>query len=253
MKSEPFAYNPAGKVVLITGAGGGIGAATARRFAAAGAHLVLTDIRLDSLERVQHELSGASVLAFAVDLTQEAIVSDLLRQTMERFGRVDVAVNTAGLLRKTPLEQITKSEWDRVMDVNLGSTFLIAQACLAPMKEQRSGTIVNFASVAGHVGGILAGAHYAAAKAGVICLTKSLAKLLAPYGVTVNTVSPSAVDTEMVQEFTEEQREVLRAGIPLGRLGNTAEMAEMVYWLSSPAASFITGQTLNINGGAYMA
>ena len=242
----------AGKVALITGAGGGIGGATARRLAGCGVRLVLTDLNRENLERVAQSLPEAEVLTWSGDLTSEAAVQELFRTMLERYGRVDIAVNAAGLLRTTPFEQISKREWDQVVDVNAGSTFLVCQACCAPMREQGWGRIINFASVAAHVGGILAGAHYAAGKAAVVALTKSVAKILAPHGVRCNAIAPSGVQTEMLHEFTEAQRADLVRGIPVGRFGTAEEMAELVLWLASPASDFITGQTININGGVYL-
>jgi 3-oxoacyl-[acyl-carrier protein] reductase len=247
---EPAAL--AGKVVLVTGAAGGIGGAVARRFAGLGAHLVLADRNAAALERLITELNGPEPLCWAGDLTIEPDVRLLFSRLLERFGRVDVAVNAAGVLRVQPLEDITKQEWDQVLDANAGSAFLVCRECCGPMRRQRSGRIINFSSLAGQTGGILAGAHYAAAKAAVISLTRSVAKLLAPYGARCNAIAPSGVETEMLGQFTEEQVAALRSGIPVGRFGIAAEMAELVLWLSSPASDYITGQTININGGAYL-
>ncbi len=247
---EPAAL--AGKVALITGAGGGIGGALARRLAGCGVRLALADLRPEGLERVLPALEGAEVLPWTGDLTDEAAVQALFAAIQDRYGRIDIAVNAAGLLRTTPFEEISKSEWDLVVNANAGSTFLVCQACCAPMRRQGWGRIINFASVAAQVGGILAGAHYAAGKAAVVAVTKSVAKLLAPHGVRCNAIAPSGVETEMLLEFTAAQRESLQQGIPVGRFGSAEEMAELAVWLASPASDFITGQTININGGVYL-
>jgi 3-oxoacyl-[acyl-carrier protein] reductase len=239
-------------VVLVTGAGGGIGRAVVRRFARDGARLVLAELRADGVERALGEAGGAETLPWAGDLAIEPEVKELFRQVMERFGRLDVAVNCAGVLRTTPFEEISKSEWDEVMSANVGSAFLVCRECCAPMRRQGSGRIINFSSIAGQTGGILSGAHYAASKAAIISLTRTVAKHLAPYGVRCNAVAPSGVEGEMFRRFTDEQAEQLRQGIPVGRFGVAEEIAELVHWLASPAADYITGQTININGGAYL-
>jgi 3-oxoacyl-[acyl-carrier protein] reductase len=239
-----------GRVALVTGAGGGIGRVAARRFATVGAHLVLADLREEPLRESAAGLPS-DTLAWAGDLTDESAVLDLFGQLRERFGRLDIAVNTAGVLRNTPFTEISKGEWDRVVDGNAGTTFLVCRESVKLMRENHWGRIVNFSSVAGQVGGILAGAHYAAGKAAVISLTRSVAKLYAVDGIRCNAIAPCGVETEMLREFTEEQRKTLCAGIPLGRFGTAEEMAELVLWLCSPAADFLTGQTINANGGVY--
>jgi 3-oxoacyl-[acyl-carrier protein] reductase len=242
----------AGKVALITGAGGGIGAQTARKLAETGAQLVLADLREEPLHRTAAAMHGPQPLVWAGDLSVEGGVKRLFRQVQDRFGRLDIAVNAAGMLAKTPLEQITKDEWDRVMSVNAGSCFLVCRECCAPMRRQGWGRVVNFSSLAGQTGGIMAGAHYSAAKAAVISITRSMAKLMAPHGVRVNCLAPAGVETDMLRQFDDEAQASLLAGIPIGRFGTAAEVAEAVVWLTSPASDFITGQTINVNGGAYL-
>lgn len=250
---KPFApESMTGQVALITGAGGGIGRALARRLSGSGVRLVLADLREGPLRAMAEERRATEVLLWTGDLTREDAVRELFRATLGRFGRLDIALNAAGLLRATPLEEISKSEWDRVLDASAGSTFLVCRECCEPMRRQGYGRIVNFASMAGQVGGVLAGAHYSAAKAAVISITRSVAKHLAPHGVRCNAVAPGAVDTEMLHEFSPEQRERLRAGAPVGRLAAPEEIAELAVWLASPAADFVTGQTININGGVYL-
>ncbi|MCC2668203.1 MAG: putative 3-oxoacyl-[acyl-carrier-protein] reductase [Armatimonadetes bacterium] len=225
----------------------------ARRFAAeAGTRLVLADLRREPLEPLAAELTQAEPLVYDGDLSSEAAVSSLFAQIEERFGRLDVAVNSAGILRRTPFEEITKAEWDQVFSINAGSAFLVSQACCKPMMRQGSGRIINFASIAAQVGGILSGAHYAASKAAVISLTRSVAKYLAPHGVRCNVLAPSGIATEMLDQFDDAQKDALCAGIPVGRFGTPEEIAEVVHWLASPAADYITGQTINVNGGAYL-
>jgi NAD(P)-dependent dehydrogenase (short-subunit alcohol dehydrogenase family) len=238
-------FDPAmmsGRVALVTGAGGGIGGAVARRFAQLGMRLAIADLREEPVRRLAAELGGEH-LAWAGDLADEGNAAALFAGIMERFGRIDAAVNTAGILDATPFEQLTKAEWDRIMDANLGSAFLVCRHCCEPMRRQGSGRIVNFSSLAGQTGGILAGAHYSAAKAGVISLTRSVAKLLAPHGAGCNAIAPGAVETDMLRQWKPEQQQHLLAG---------EEVAELVLWLCSPASDYITGQTININGGTYL-
>lgn len=244
---------PQTRVVLVTGAGGGIGRAVARRFAAErGVRLVLADLRREPLVQLAGELAATETLLWDGDLRDELAVKELFNRLLAAFGRLDVAVNSAGILRKTPFEQISKAEWDQVMDTNAGSAFLVCREACEPMRRQGSGRIINFASIAAQVGGILSGAHYAASKAAVISLTRSVAKYLAPHGIRCNVLAPSGIETEMLAQFTDEQREALCQGIPAGRFGTPEEVAEVVYWLASPAADYITGQTINVNGGAYL-
>jgi 3-oxoacyl-[acyl-carrier protein] reductase len=240
-----------GRVAIVTGAGGGIGGAIAERFALEGVKLVLADLRHEPLVALAERLP-TETLTWAGDLTSESQVVDLFSRIRGRFGKVDIAINTAGILRNTPLLELSKAEWDMVVDGNAGTAFLVSRESVKLMREGGWGRIVNFSSVAGQVGGILAGAHYAAGKAAVICLTKSLAKLYAKEGIHCNAIAPCGVETQMLNEFTGDQQGDLRHGIPLGRFGTTEEMAEIALWLCSPAADFITGQTINVNGGVYM-
>lgn len=241
-----------GKVALVTGAGGGIGSAVARRFAGAGVRLAIADIRAEPLQLVAGTLPGESPLLWTSDLSVEAEVQQLFADILQRFGRIDIAVNAAGVLRATPLEEISKADWDQMMDANVGSAFLVCRECCAPMRAQGWGRIINFSSLAGQTGGLVAGAHYAAAKAAVISLTRSVAKYMAGDGVRCNAIAPSGVETDMLRQFTSEQSAGLLAGIPVGRFATPEDIAELVTWLASPAADFITGQTININGGAYL-
>jgi 3-oxoacyl-[acyl-carrier protein] reductase len=238
------------RVALVTGAGG-IGRAVAHRLAAAGYPLALADLRPEPLRALAAELP-AEPLVWAGDLTDEAAVGDLFGQILGRYGRLEVAVNTAGLLRTTRLEAISKAEWDSVVDANLGSAFLVCRECCEPMRRQGWGRIINFSSVAGQVGGILSGAHYAASKAAIISLTRSVAKVMAPHGVRCNALAPAGVETEMLRQYSDEQRASLVAGIPAGRFATPEEIAEIVFWLTTPGADYITGQTLNVNGGSYL-
>ncbi len=243
-----------GKVVVITGGGGGIGRATALAFAREGATVVVSDINLEAAQAVAEEVRALGVPALAVrtDVADPEDAQRLIATTLEHFGRIDVLVNNAGIFQSKPLDDLTAAEWDRVMAVNLRGAFLCAQAALGPMKAQRSGQIINLGSLAGQVGGIVAGANYAASKAGIICLTKSLAKNAGPFGIRVNCVNPGVIDTPMTQPWPPEARAALVQQTPLGRLGRPEEVANAIVFLASDAASFIHGAHLDVNGGIYM-
>jgi 3-oxoacyl-[acyl-carrier protein] reductase len=238
--------------MVIIGAAGGIGAASAARFAREGARLVLVDANAARLEAMAPPPGAAEVIRHAADVTDEAAVAALAAAVGERFGRVDVLVNGAGIIASTPFEAITPAEWRRMVAVNLDAVFLGCRAFLPLLRATGHGRIINFTSLAAQVGGIMAGAHYAAAKAGVMSLTKSLAKYLAADGVRVNAIAPGAVDTELLHAFTPEQREILRENVPVKRFASPEEAAELVAYLASPAADYITGQTINLNGGVYL-
>lgn len=243
-----------GKVVVITGGGGGIGRATALAFAREGATVVVSDIDLEAAQAVAEEVRALGVPALAVrtDVADPEDAQRLIATTLEHFGRIDVLVNNAGIFQSKPLDDLTAAEWDRVMAVNLRGAFLCAQAALGPMKAQRSGQIINLGSLAGQVGGIVAGANYAASKAGIICLTKSLAKNAGPFGIRVNCVNPGVIDTPMTQPWPPAARAALVQQTPLGRLGRPEEVANAIVFLASDAASFIHGAHLDVNGGIYM-
>jgi 3-oxoacyl-[acyl-carrier protein] reductase len=239
------------RVALITGAARGIGLGIARVFAREGARLALIDLDAAGVQQAQAqvEAEGGEALAFPLDVTDgaggRAVIADLLA----RWGRVDILVNNAGIYEILPFEEIDEARWDRVMAVNLKGAFLCSQAVVAPMKAQGWGRIINVASSAGKTGGTLAGAHYSVSKAGLICLTKQLARELGPHGITVNAVAPGRIDTPMIQAATEAENEEFRRRTPLGRLGTPEDVAAAVLFLASEEASFITGEILDVNGG----
>jgi len=230
-----------GKVVLVTGAAGGIGTALCREFNARGARVWPADLRPVERERF-----------VAGDVADEAFAVSWTRQVLREEGRIDVLVNNAGICPRTGLFDIGADEWRRVMDVNLASVFFLGRLALKAMIEHKSGCIVNLASMAGKVGGIAVGAHYSASKAAIQCLTKTLARAGAPYNVRANAVTPGIIDTEITGGATPEQRQRFLETIPLARLGGAAEVARPVAFLASDAASYITGATLDINGGLLM-
>jgi 3-oxoacyl-[acyl-carrier protein] reductase len=240
------------RVAIVTGAGQGMGLAIAGRLLSEGASVVLADVNSDRLAGAVQELAQWRTMleTVAVDLTRASDVTRLVASARARFGVVDILVNNAGVLRSSAIEQISEEEWDLVVNANLKASFLCAQAVVPDMKARRYGKVLNMASMAGRATSTLGGAHYTAAKAGVLGLTRHLARELAPYRINVNAVSPGIVDTPMVAAaLTLEQREKLAASIPFERLGAPAEIASLVAFLVSDEAAYITGASVDIHGG----
>ena len=236
-----------GKVILITGAEGGIGRALAQRAIEAGAFVVACDIRDDA-----HELAAPQVVTLQVDATDEAQVVAALRDVRERWGRRDVLVNNAGSVGSGRVEEVALAEWNALLATNLTSVFLFAKHAIPLLRESR-GAMVNMSSTNGLTGGSpLSGPAYAVAKAGIIALTKNLARDLAADGVRVNCVAPGPVDTPMLDRLGDEGRANLRASIPLGELATTDDVANAVFFLASDAAKHIPGVTLSLSGGLVM-
>lgn len=244
-----------GKVAIVTGAGQGMGRAVAERLAAGGAIVSVNDIDVDSAERTVSVLQkgGAEAVAVPGSVTSTQQVSDMVELTLSRFGRVHILVNNAGVLRPTKVIDIEEDEWDFVVDVNLKGTYLCSRAVLPTMREIGWGRIVNFSSTAGKNVSTVGGAHYTAAKAGILGFTRHLAKEEASYGVTVNSVCPGLIDTEMVRTTIDDSRTKAYAdSFPINRLGQPSEVAELVAFLASDRAAYITGASLDINGGDLM-
>lgn len=241
------------KVVIVTGGAGGIGRACVLAFAQEGARVVVADVNVDQAKAVAAEVGGAArALAVQVDVTSPASVKAMFDAAIAAFGRVDVLVNGAGIFHRTPIDELTVEEWDQLMAINLRGTFLCSQAALRVMKPQRSGNIINIASMGGQVGGIVAGADYSASKAGVLCFTKSLAKNAGPFGIRVNSVNPGVIATAMTAPWGEETLQGMVQRTPLGRLGTAEDVAWPIVFLASAQAAFIHGTHLDINGGLHM-
>ena len=244
-----------GKTAIVTGGGRGIGRAIALALADEGATVAVIDLDEENARHVVHEITenGGQASSVKTDVSKGGEVQAAVDRVLETWGTIDILVNNAGICPVKAIEEITEGEWDKVLAVNLKGVFLFSQAVLPIMKRQQSGSIINIASVAGRVGGIASGVHYSASKAGVISLTKSFARALAPYQINVNAIAPAATETDMLAEFGETDIELLRSTIPMGRLGRPEELGQLAVYLASEEASFITGATIDINGGQFMA
>ncbi len=242
-------------VAIVTGAGQGIGRAVARTLAEQGAHLVVNDLDESNAESTAEELKSSVTTAFhfQADVTDAPGVQAMVDWTADTFGAVHILVNNAGILFPTSVMDIDEDEWDRVIDVNLKGAFLCSKAVLPHMREAGWGRIVNFSSTAGKNISTVGGAHYTAAKAGVLGFTRHLAREVAPYNITVNAVCPGLIDTEMVRGTIDEERTRDYArSFPIPRLGRPEEVAVLVAFLASDQAAYITGASLDINGGDLM-
>jgi NAD(P)-dependent dehydrogenase (short-subunit alcohol dehydrogenase family) len=240
----------AGRVAIVTGGAKGIGLAISRTLSEAGATVDVADA---NVERATPELLGYSPgLVVRTDISVETSVQDLFAQVMQRFQKVDIVVNCAGIYRMIPILDIDVADWDRVLGVNLRGTFLMGREAFRVMKERRSGKIINIASIAGKVGSVTAGAHYSASKAGVISFTKTLAFQSAEFRINVNAVCPGPIETEMIGEWNPESNKAYAARIPWKEFGKPQDVADAVTFLASDQARYITGEILDVNGGLLM-
>jgi 3-oxoacyl-[acyl-carrier protein] reductase len=242
-----------GRVAIVTGGSRGIGAAIAALLAEHGAAVVVSGrdaVRMQQAVQALEE-RGASVHGVVADAAKREDADRLVEAAKERYGRLDLLVNNAGITRDGLLIRMKDDDWDRVMDVNLRGAFLMTRAAAKVMVRQRSGRIVNIASTAGAMGNP-GQANYSAAKAGLIGLTKATARELAHWGILVNAVAPGLIETDMAAAISAEAREALLAQVPLKRIGSAREVAEMVGFLAGDGAAYVTGQVFHVNGGLYM-
>lgn len=239
------------KTVLITGASKGIGAATAIMFAHAGYNVVINynnSYEAATLLARSLKENGANVMAFKANVANKLEVELMIKETLYKFGTIDVLVNNAGISQQKLFTDITEYDWDDMINVNLKGVFNCCQAVLPTMINNKSGKIINISSIWGVTGGSCE-VHYSAAKAGVIGLTKALAKEVGPSGITVNCIAPGVIETNMNQHLSVEELNQLVDQTPIGRMGTTDDVAKAIYYLASSAGDFITGEVLNINGG----
>ncbi|MBL4646184.1 MAG: 3-oxoacyl-[acyl-carrier-protein] reductase [Rhizobiales bacterium] len=243
-------FDLSGKVALVTGASGSLGSAIAKALHANGAIVALHGTRVPALEALQQEL-GERAHVFPCNLSDREARAKLVPTVIEALGQIDILVNNAGITRDGLAMRMKNEDWDAVVDINLNAPFELARACLRGMMKARFGRIIGITSVAGVVGN--AGqANYAATKAGLIGMSKALAQEVGSRGITVNCVAPGLIDSAMNDKLNDKQRETILAAVPVGRLGAPEEIAAAVVYLASNEASYVTGETIQINGGMAM-
>ena len=240
------------KLVLVTGASRGIGQAIAITLGTAGATVIGTATSENGAEAIskqftEHKINGQGMI---LNVTDDNNIAELMKNINEKYDTVDILINNAGITRDNILMRMKQDEWDEIIDTNLASVFKMSKAVLRGMMKKKAGRIISIASVVGSMGN--AGqANYAAAKAGIMGFTKSLAREVGSRGITVNTVAPGFIQTDMTDNLPDEQKEVLASQIPMGRLGSVEEIAQVVLFLAGNGGSYITAQTIHVNGGMY--
>lgn len=245
------------QVVIVTGSGSpkGIGRVIARTFAKQGASLIIADMNQAGLDETVEiiKAEGGKAEGILLDVTNKESVDAMVAHVMKAYGHIDVLVNNAGISQKVTVEDMTLSDMERIFRVNMFGLFLCTQACMKPMKEAGYGRIVNLSSVSGkRGGGIFGGAHYSASKAAVLAFSKNLSREISQYGVTINSVCPGLINTEIWKSLPKEMADKIISDIPMGRPGETQEVANTIVFLASPEASYITGEEIDINGGSHM-
>jgi len=247
------------KIAVIVGGASGIGEATVKALLKEGAEIIIGDANYEEAKKVADRISKSNskknkIKPYKVDISYKDEVDSFISQVIKDFNKIDILVNCAGVtdIVNTDFSKLSEEAWDNIININLKGTFLICQRVMVEMKKQKYGRIITLGSLAGTIGGLVVGANYSASKAGVIGLTKAMAKYAAPYNITVNCVSPAMIDTNMTKDWNQKFKNQLAESIPLKRFGTPEEIASAIVYLASSEASFITGAILNINGGLFM-
>jgi len=243
-----------GQVALVTGGARGIGRACADLLSGAGAAVVIADRLAQEAEAAARavQAAGGRAVALAVDLSELRNVGPMVEAAIAAFGQLDILVNNAGVISEVPTPELTEEQWDRTVGINLKTVVFVTQAVLPGMVRRGHGAIVNISSIAARVGGIATGVDYAASKAGIVGVTRTLARHYGPSGIRVNAVAPGPIATEMTRHWSAELRQSFIARIPLGRFGTAEDVARVVGFLAGPDSSYLTGVTIDVNGGSYM-
>jgi 3-oxoacyl-[acyl-carrier protein] reductase len=243
----------AGKTALVTGAYRGIGLAIATKLARLGAKVAAVDINEECVESLKKyfQEQGLEGMGVVMDVTKQDSIDKAIEKINESYGVVQILVNNAGITRDNLLLRMSQNEWDQVIDANLNSVYKVTRACIRGMLKERWGRIVNIASVVGLIGNP-GQANYCASKAGVLGFTKALAREIASRNITVNAIAPGFIETIMTQKLSTEQRNQILSTIPMGKIGTPEDIAEAVAFFASDSASYITGETLQVNGGMYI-
>jgi 3-oxoacyl-[acyl-carrier protein] reductase len=243
-----------GRIAIVTGAARGIGFAAAEKLAEKGASVVFGDINEPLVQEAAGRLKakGYEALAVRMDVGRNDSIREAIAAAVKTFGGIDIVVNNAGILSALSIEEMTREEWDKVLNVNLGGTFFVIQAALPFLKKSQNPRIINISSLTGRNGGFEGSMCYAASKGGVISITRGMARRLAPFNITVNAVCPGPTETEILKGYTPEAQERQRNVSLLRRLGQPEEIAASICYLASTEAAFVTGAMLDVNGGAYM-
>jgi 3-oxoacyl-[acyl-carrier protein] reductase len=241
-----------GQIALVTGASRGIGQAIADALMQSGAKVIGTATTAEGAAAIDVRVKANGGRGVALNVTDPKACEDIIDLIVKDFGGIQILVNNAGITRDQLAMRMKSEEWTDVIDTNLSAVFRLSQAVLRPMMKARSGRIINITSIVGHMGNP-GQANYAAAKAGVSGMTRALAREIGSRNITVNCVAPGFIDTDMTRALSEEQQNALKANIPLARLGTPEDVAQAVAFLASPAAAYITGNTLHVNGGLYLA
>jgi len=242
------------KVAIITGAARGIGKSIALSFAREGADIAICDVSRKEGQNVARAIKkkGRNAIFIECDVSNRENVENAVRSVLEYFGKIDILVNNAGIMNTCPIEKLSVEDWDKTMAINLRGTFLFSKTVVPYMKKQKHGKIINISSLAGRTGGIMVGVDYSASKGGILAFTKALARELAPYHINVNAICPGTTKTEMIKKFDIEQIRELTKKIPLGRLGEPEDVALCALFLASEESDYITGATIDVNGGLLM-